>query len=87
MFQISLKILQEIAELQTTLEEFTKKPLDDLVNSVSRVVVKLINEELAQIPVRFVVDYLVPPKPSDRNHNLHLRAPTNPHYSYEYLNE
>ncbi|KAF9799309.1 hypothetical protein SFRURICE_000817 [Spodoptera frugiperda] len=86
---ISLKILQEIAELQTTLEEFTKKPLDDLVNSVSRVVVKLINEELAQIPVRFVVDYLVPPgtKPSDRNHNLHLRAPTNPHYSYEYLNE
>ncbi|CAH1643365.1 unnamed protein product [Spodoptera littoralis] len=91
---ISLEIIQELVDFQITLMEFTNKRLEDIVNSISRVVFKLINEELAQVPAISVIDYLISkqqPKPSDKNRNLHLRSEryveAYPYYSYEYINE
>ncbi|XP_022828194.1 uncharacterized protein LOC111357645 [Spodoptera litura] len=84
---ISFEIIQELVDFQITLTEFTNKRLEDIVNSISRVVFKLINEELAQVPAYSVIDYLISSKPSDKNRNLHLRSEPYPYYSYEYISE
>ena len=44
-----------------TVMEFMNKNSDDVIKSVYRAALRLVNEQLAKIPADIIIDYLVPP--------------------------